>query len=225
MQTLSKRLTLAADFVRTGSSVCDVGTDHGYLPVFLLKSGKVKRICATDINEKPLKNAEKTFLKEGCTEIPLYLCDGLSAVDGSLVDTVIIAGMGGEVISGIIDRTPFIKPQKTELILQPMTAADELRRYLAANGFRVVREEAVTEASKVYSVMLAVYGGEKREIDAAEERIGILKPDSEDNLVYIKRQERLCAELCESLKNVPHKAELYERQKAALLKIRKLTER
>lgn len=218
MQTLSKRLSLAASFVKTGSRVCDVGTDHGYLPVFLYKSGKVKSICATEINEKPFSNAVKTFKKENC-DIKLFLCDGLSAIDGSMADTVIIAGMGGEVISGIIDRADFLKSTAAELILQPMTAADELRRYLAKNGFEVKREEAVVDSGRVYSVMLASFCGKIRTTDALEDRIGILKPDTEDNIVYIKRQARLCRELCESIKNVPGREELFAGESEALKKL------
>ena len=102
MRDLSARLSVVAEFVKSGSSVCDVGTDHGYLPAFLYLSGKCKLVTATDIKEKPLKNAQNNLKKLGADGVSLILCDGLAGVDRSIADTVIIAGMGGEVISGII---------------------------------------------------------------------------------------------------------------------------
>ena len=219
MQKLSKRLSLAASFVKRGSKVCDVGTDHGYLPLFLYKEGRVESVCATDINEKPLENAKRTFMAEGACEIPLYLCDGLEKIDRNIADTVIIAGMGGEVISGIIDRASFVKDGSVSLILQPMTAARELRIYLSENGFFVEREEAVEDGGRVYSVMLARYDGVSRKTDALTERIGVIKPDTKDNLAYIKRQKRLCGELCSSIENIEEKTELYKRESEALKKL------
>lgn len=221
MQNLSKRLSLVASFVRTGSFVCDVGTDHGYLPVFLLKSKKVRGVCATEINKKPFENAKKTFREENA-DIDIFLCDGLGNESLKKADTVIIAGMGGEVISGIIDRAPFLKSGDKSLILQPMTAAGELRSYLIENGFYTEKEQAVCDGGKVYGVMAVRYDGTKRTADALCRRIGIIKPDSEDNIVYIKRQERLCAELCESIKNIPEREEFFKAESLALKQIREL---
>ena len=117
MRDLSSRLSAAADFVEQGSSVCDVGTDHGYLPAFLYLSGKCKRVTATDIREKPLKNAQKNLEKLGVQDVKLILCDGLDGIDRQIADTVIITGMGGDVISGIIDRAEFLRDDTVSLIL------------------------------------------------------------------------------------------------------------
>lgn len=220
--SLCKRLLLAASFVKKGSKVCDVGTDHGYLPVFLYKNKLCKSVCATEINEKPFLNAKNTFEAENCGEIPIYLCNGLEKITENEADTVIIAGMGGEVISGIIDRAPFLKSASIDLILQPMTAAGELREYLAQNGFEVKKEKAVVENKKVYSVMLASFSGVRRQLGAAERRIGILKPDCEENLVYINRQKRLCEELLHSIENLEEKEELRNFEFAAKREIEEL---
>ena len=222
MQTLSGRLALAASFVRPGASVCDVGTDHGYLPLCLYKSGRCKSVCCTEINEKPYKNAEKTFALNGC-DIRLCLCDGLSAfTEADGIDTVIITGMGGDVISGIIERAPFLYKGGVSLILQPMTAAGELRRFLAKSGFAVTREQAVTDAGRIYSVMLAEYTGAPYAIGPARERIGILKPDTPDNIVYIKRQQNLCRELVNRLRPVEDKKDLFEKENNALREITRI---
>lgn len=218
MFRLSKRLSLAASYVKTGSCVCDVGTDHGYLPVFLYKSGICKSVCATEINKKPLYNAKSTFEKYNA-DIDIYLCDGIEAVPKDKIQTVIITGMGGDVISGIIDRAPVLFKEGINLILQPMTAARELREYLSSKGFKVCREEAVVDTNRVYSVMDVSYTGVSYTLSPALYRIGILKPDSEANIVYIKRQKRLIEELLNKLENVPDKRDLYEFEKKALEQI------
>lgn len=212
---------MAASFVKTGSRVCDVGTDHGYLPVFLYKSGKCKSVMATEINKKPFLNARKTFESEKA-DIPLYLCDGLDLIGENDADTIIIAGMGGDVISGIISRAPWLKKSGVSLILQPMTAADTLREYLAKNGFKVTREEAVCDSGRLYSVMEAIFCGKAYKLRPAAGRIGEIKPTSEDNIAYLKRQKRLCAELCAKLSAVPQKAELLNEEKTALKEINTL---
>ncbi len=199
MLKLDKRLSLIASFTAAGSSVCDVGCDHGYLSAFLCLRGDLKSICATDINEKPLENARKTFRKYGIEGVKLYKCDGLSGLSRADADTVIIAGMGGDVISGIIERAAFLKDKTVTLILQPMTSADSLREYLAQNGFCVFKEQAVSEGKKVYSVMCARFNGNKRNLGESEKRIGILLPENEDNIVYIKRQLSLCEEFLQNL--------------------------
>ena len=209
MQTLSERLSLIAGFVDAGSSVCDVGTDHGYLPAFLYLSGKSPRVTATDIREKPLENAKANLERLGVRGVNLILCDGLSAVTRDMCDTVIIAGMGGEVISGIIDRAPFVKDSSVKLILQPMTAARELREYLAQNGFEVEQEQAVRENRKVYSVMVARFSGKPYILDSVTSLIGHLKVDSEASKEYIKKQQRIVYNCAKSLSTVVEKQSEY----------------
>ena len=168
MIELSKRLSLIASFVNEGSSVCDVGTDHGYLPAFLSLSQKCKSVMATDINQKPLQSAQANLERLGCKNVKLVLCDGLSLVTRADADTVIIAGMGGEVISGIIDRAQFLRDGSVTLILQPTTAAKGLRQFLAKNGFTVERETAIEENGKIYSIMLVRFTGKEYELSQVQ---------------------------------------------------------
>ena len=199
MPVLSERLSLIASMVPQGKSVCDVGTDHGYLPAALCLSGKYPCITATDIREKPLENALKNLEKLGVKDVKLILCDGLQGVKEDEAETVIIAGMGGDVISGIIDRCPF--KERSVFILQPMTAAPVLREYLAKNGFYAEKEIAVTENRKIYSVMLYRFDGKKRTLSLAEKRIGILKPTNDENIKYIKKQLDICNKCIADLKS------------------------
>ncbi len=222
MQNLSERLSLIAGFVEAGSSVCDVGTDHGYLPAFLYLSGKASRVTATDIREKPLENARNNLERLGAQGVKLVLCDGLASVTRDMCDTVIIAGMGGEVISGIIDRAGFVRDSSVKLILQPMTAARELREYLAQNGFEVEREQAVSENRKIYSVMVARFSGKPYPLDTVTALIGKLLPDSDASCEYIKKQQRIVNACANSLSATQGKKNEYLEYKAlsdALTKI------
>lgn len=211
MITLSKRLNLIADFVKSGSNVCDVGTDHGYLPAFLYLSGRCDSVTATDINQKPLENAKANLKKLGADGVRLVLCDGLDGIDRQSADTVIIAGMGGEVISGIIDRAPFVRDSAVELVLQPTTAAKELRVFLSQNGFKVEREQAIAENKKIYSVMLARFTGVPYEFSDTQALIGILKPDCDDAREYIAKQYRIAIKCASDLENVSSKQNEYKR--------------
>ena len=125
MPLLSLRLKTIAGFVKKGARVCDVGTDHARLAIYLKKSGIAESVIATDINEKPLLTAKRNIENAGVFGIDLRLCDGLSFVNRNEADTIIIAGIGGNVISGIIDggRQFFIKDCAT-FILQPTTAPE-----------------------------------------------------------------------------------------------------
>ncbi len=210
MQALSKRLMALAAFVKSGSKVCDVGTDHGYLPAFLYLSGNMKSVTATDIRENPLASARANLDRFGADGVRLVLCDGLSSVTREDADTVIVAGMGGEVISGIIDRADFLRDNTVELILQPTTAANQLRRYLAKNGFAVEKETAVSENGKVYSIMLARFTGNPYALTAVREQIGILSCDNEDAKEYILKQYRIAKKCADDLKSVADKQQQYQ---------------
>jgi len=211
MRNLSDRLSLIASMVKSGSRVCDVGTDHGYLPAFLYLSGKCAEVTATDIREKPLASAKHNIERLGATGVKLILCDGLELVTREMADTVIIAGMGGEVISGIIQRCSFLRDDTVELILQPMTAAWELREYLAQNGFRVECEQAVCENNKVYSVMKVRYTGEPYTADQLFLSIGILRCDTEESRRYIEKQKHICEKKLSDLEAAGMKGEVYDK--------------
>ena len=139
MSSLSVRLSAIADFIAKGSRVCDVGTDHALLAIHLIKSGIAKQVIATDIGKKPLKNALKNIENANVCGIDLRLCDGLSGISENEADTVVIAGMGGEVISGIIKRGADIAKNVT-LILQPTTSPEFLRLFLYNEGYRILEE-------------------------------------------------------------------------------------
>ena len=173
--TLDGRLACAASFVRKDSVVCDVGTDHAYLPVNLIQRGIAVRAVACDINEGPLERARWSAAKFGVTEkIRFVLADGLDGVqpekDG--VSDIIICGMGGELIARIVDASEYTRKPEVRLILQPMTCAPELRQYLWDNGFHMLEERLCEAAGKIYTCMHVSYDGEKRTYTPAELILG-----------------------------------------------------
>lgn len=158
----NKRLAVCAEMIAqdgfAGSDgkkrAADVGTDHGYLAAYLAAEGICESVTACDINEKPLALAERTVRENGLTgKVTTVLSDGLDNVDGSGITHIICAGMGGELIADIISRCGWAK--ETHLVLQPMTKADELRRYLYENGWRVTAEKARRDGDFVYAIMFA----------------------------------------------------------------------
>ena len=223
MPALSLRLSAIADFVKDKAAVCDVGTDHGYLAIHLIKSSKACRVLATDINQKPLLNAQKNIEKSGVLGIELRLCDGLLGVKRGEADTFVIAGMGGEVIAGIIEKGANItQNDDTTLILQPTTSPDFLRRFLCENGYEILREKAVFENGKLYSVMLVKFTGKKADFSEEYYYIGELKPNDEISLKYIKKQLNRCLNCVEKLENIPQKREEYLHYKSAVCGINKI---
>ena len=173
---LTPRLQAIADQVPQGSRLADVGTDHGYLPVWLLNNGRIESAIAADLRERPLNRARDTAHRFGATaQISFRLCDGLSAIGPEEVDTVPIAGMGGETIISILDAAPWTK-EGTMLLLQPMTGFAELRRWLQGNGYQIVKECIVCEGKRLYSI-LTVHGGEMPPLTLAEQWAGLQNRD------------------------------------------------
>ena len=175
MPNLDARLLAAAKFVREGAYVCDVGTDHAYLPVYLVLTGRAMRALASDINEGPVMRAKESVAKYGVSDkIEVALGDGLSGADKYPITDVIIAGMGGELIASILDAAEWIKNEKYRLILQPMTHAEILREYLINNGFSIIDEDVVTEQNdrKIYQIICAEYSGKSDEYTMDELYLG-----------------------------------------------------
>lgn len=215
MICISERLRLIESLVPQGARVCDVGTDHGYLPAALSISGRAVSVIATDLREKPLETAKKNLERFGVTGVQTRLCDGLSGVDRAEYDTVVIAGMGGEVIAGIMARAGVFDPSVL-WILQPTTSAECLREFLWEKGFSVLREPTVAENGKVYSVMQVRYDGQKRDLDILTYYIGIIRPMSQSDVLYIKKQYERCKKCVEALKiRDDHLLELQRYRRAA----------
>ncbi|MDD7428633.1 MAG: class I SAM-dependent methyltransferase [Oscillospiraceae bacterium] len=207
---LDKRLSLCAELV-SGDYICDIGTDHGYLPAELLFSGKCSRATAADINEKPLEAAKLTFEKYNVSDkAALVLSDGLRNVDTAGVTDIVIAGMGGELISRILENGADKLSPEMNLILQPMTKAPVLRKYLCANGYEIVCERAACDGRFRYNVISARKNGRIMSCSEAAAEVGFMDFSREDEREYaLHRISTLEATGREISKSDPVKGEYY----------------
>lgn len=184
---LDARLSACAEFIDKDSVVADIGTDHGYLPVYLVKNGICRRGVAADIGAGPLeaakKNIEKYLL---CDKIEAVLSDGLKNVSSDGITHVVIAGMGGETICGILGDCKWISG--CVLVLQPMTKSELVRAWLFENGFEIEAEKAIIDGKFIYTVMKAVFVGEKKEYDDADLVIGGLDLSLPAEREYIEKK-------------------------------------
>ncbi len=151
---LSPRLQLLADWVPSGARIADVGTDHAFLPVWLVLHGKVASAIASDLREGPLARGAETAREHGVSHlVEMRLCSGLMGIAPEEADVVIIAGMGGENIAQILSDAPWTADGAHTMLLQPMSKMDLLRNFLAHNGYEIVREKLVMDRGTVYPVM------------------------------------------------------------------------
>ena len=150
---LSPRLQLLADWVPRGARIVDVGTDHAYLPVWLAVNGRVSFAIASDLRKGPLERAKETGARYGAENVDYRLCNGLAAICPEEVDTISIAGMGGETIAAILEAAPWTRDARYTLLLSPHTKSEILREWLADNGYAIRRETLVDDRNTLYPVM------------------------------------------------------------------------
>ena len=148
---LTKRLRAVADFVQPGARVIDVGTDHGYVPLWLLERGIASEAVACDIAPGPLSSAKRTAAEADITEnISFVLTDGLRGLGPEDGDTVIIAGMGGETMMSILEAAPWTAACR--LILQPQSKQPLLERWMDENGYTLSDATLVKDSGRIYTV-------------------------------------------------------------------------
>lgn len=154
---ISHRMKAIADMVALGNTVCDVGCDHGFVPIYLIKQGISPRVIAMDINEGPLKRARKNIEEYGVgAYIETRLSDGLRAFTKGEADTFICAGMGGRLMMRILKEDMAKTGSFKELIMQPQSELQQFRYFLRSNGYRIVEENMIEEDGKFYPMMKAV---------------------------------------------------------------------
>ena len=170
-------------------SFLDIGTDHAYLPAFLIESGVAKRAIASDINPNPLMNAEKTLEGDELSDkIELRLSDGFENIKPGEATEIAVAGMGGIVIAEMLDKTEWLRDAKYHLVLQPMTHFYDVRKALNGYGFEILEEKAVEEGKRVYLVISARFTGKTEEKDEGWYYFGsLLNSENEADKKYIKK--------------------------------------
>lgn len=159
MAELSKRLAAVADMVTPGARLADVGTDHGYVPIYLVSKDIIPSAVAMDINKGPLERARMHIQEEGLEDrIATRISDGLKNLNNDEADAVIAAGMGGGLVIRILSEGDGEAKGIKEYILQPQSEIRKVREYLCASDYRIVRENIVLEDGKYYPMMKAVRG-------------------------------------------------------------------
>lgn len=167
------RMKMIADSVRENVTVCDVGSDHALIPIYLVASGKNEKAIITDISRDSLEKGIRNVKKEGLSDfIDAYCTDGVQGIVLPDKCDVIIAGMGGELIADIIGAGRQLQNRDVRLILQPMTKPEYLREFLLRNGFSIVKEDKVTASGKIYCVIVCKYTGETGTVDPKEIYLG-----------------------------------------------------
>lgn len=190
---MNRRLDTIYHMIRPGRGVIDVGTDHGYLPARLAAENYAGELIASDIRSGPLAAARRTAELAGVEErIHFVLADGLDACPPDAVDTIVIAGMGGDTICGILDRAEWCMDPAYCMILQPMTKAEILRYWLTNNGLSICSEVLIEDAGVLYQILEARFTGINEKLCDTELLIG--KQGLADPDLYQRAlQRQICA--------------------------------
>lgn len=198
---LSKRLYAVAGLVTEGASVADIGTDHGYVPIYLVERGIASKVIAMDVNQGPLNRARMHIVGHGLGDrIETRLSDGLARIRPGEVDTVIVSGMGGPLTIRILQEGKEVADQLNALILQPQSEICRVRRFLTENGYRIEQEDMVLEDGKYYPVMRVVHGT-KEPYEEWEYLYGkrLLEARHPVLLEFLKRELRIKESILEQL--------------------------
>lgn len=181
-------------------TACDVGTDHAYLPVYLINENICKNVIAADIADGPLDAARATVEKfKMSSVISVVKSDGLKNVQPDGITDVVIAGMGAETISGIIEAAPWLR-NNVNLIIQPMTKIPFLRKWLYLNGFEIVKEEAVSDAEFIYTVMKVRYTGCCIKINETAANTGVFDYSEKLSCEFVKKYAGKMEKIVEGMK-------------------------
>lgn len=203
---LSNRLSEVASFVPQNAVLLDVGSDHAYLPIALLERKHIHRAIAGEVVEGPyqsaLKNVQQAHLED---KIAVRLANGLAAFDASdAVTTITICGMGGRLISEILEAGKSKLTSVERLVLQPNNREDDLRSWLQTNGFAILEETIMTENKKYYEIIVAEPG--EMSLSSRELRFGPQLLRHQNDSFYHK-WERELAKLNVALASVPSQKE------------------
>ena len=151
---ISNRLLKCAELIPACDTVADVGTDHGYLGIWLLQKARCRRVIASDLRAKPLDSARKNAALYGVDDRMTFLqSDGLREFIPGSFQTLVLAGMGGDLISRILEEASWLEGDAYRLILQPQSAANDLRRFLGERLWSIDREVLVRDGHFLYSVL------------------------------------------------------------------------
>lgn len=213
MVKISNRLMTVASLISEGNVLADVGTDHGYVPIYLMEQGKIPRAIAMDINAGPLERAKEHIAGCGMGDyIETRLSDGLEALRTGEAETILVAGMGGGLVIHILKTGEAVARSAKELVLQPQSELERVRIFLEKNGYVTDAEDMVFEEGKFYPMMRVHYEPEHRagQSDGGQERqlsylygAGLLRQRHPVLLAYLKKERDTYRSIYENLKKQP----------------------
>ncbi len=223
---LSKRLERIASFVKSGSIVADIGTDHGYVPIWLVQKGICPAAFAMDVRKGPLDRAKEHVHEMGLSKkIELRLSDGLEKLKPNEADTVIIAGMGGKLTCRILEQGRHVwekwSEDKERLILSPQSEQDEVRHFLEDHGFKIIREDMLEDEGKYY-VIIEALRGLMQPLREQEYIFGedLIRKKAPVLLEYLEKEERTTRLVLEGLIKRKESEKIESEKKKAELKVK-----
>lgn len=204
---LSKRMYAVASLVTTGNRIVDIGTDHAYIPIFLIQEQRIPSAIAMDVNEGPLMRAEEHIQEYALEDrIETRLSDGFRKLKVGEADSAIIAGMGGNLVMRILKEHWNITCSLKECILQPQSEIAKVRAFLLEEGFLFIEEDMVLDDEKYYPMMKVVPPSQKRNTESWTEtqlRFGKLLLEKQHPVLYqyLQREERIHRQILKSLES------------------------
>ena len=210
---IGARLETIAKLVPQGTVLADIGTDHAYLPVYLVTRGIIAKAIAGDIAEGPCQAARNTVSMYGCQKcVEVRLGSGLEILHKDEAQTIVIAGMGASTMIEILSARPPIA-QAAKLILQPMTGAESLREWLPLNGWTIISEDLAAENNHLYDIICAEYIGEQQAVaDRVHRLIGDINLQNKHPLLAQQFAKQKAA-IRKSLDNMSHSIKARESEK------------
>ena len=222
---LTNRLLKIASLVNKNKRVADIGTDHGYIPVYLLNEGIIDFAILADINKGPLENARKEVRRNKLEEkVELRLGSGIEVLKKGELDEVIIAGIGGILIGDLLEANKEVAHSVEKLILQPMQAQEELRQYLLNNGYEIIDECLEKEDFRMYEIIVAKYTGKNTPVeDEIYYEVGTKLIENKDELLeeFIENKMKKYNNIIEKLGDKDSEVVIAKRN-LAMAKIEKL---
>ena len=221
MIQLSKRLQAVADLGKFGDTMADIGTDHGYIPIYLIQSKRISHAVAMDIGKGPLLRAQEHIAKYQLgAYIETRLSDGAKELCCGEVSSVVIAGMGGVLMQKILRDSEEVFRDVKEIILQPQSEIEQTRRFLLDNGYEILAEDMVLEDGKYYPMMRVSWVESIEENPYAEAKdidfvygAYLLKERHPVLRSYLYREIGIYRELEQKLKDLPANEELEKRRR------------